>query len=83
MAGQPVFEFRPVASQAGTALSRPPVAHATVISISDSPAWQHRMGAERNSDDLGCVRGMGTAFLMEIGTALLAYGIWHWMHLIR
>lgn len=83
MAGQPVFEFRPVASQAAAALSHPRIAHATVISISDSPAWQHKMGAERNSDGLGCVRGMSTAFLMEIGTALLAYSIWHWMHLIR
>jgi hypothetical protein len=86
MPGQTVSEFRPVALQAATALSRSPVAHATVISICDSPAWLRKMHAqseETNSDGLGCARGLRAAFLMEIGTALLAYGIWHWMHLIR
>lgn len=83
MAGQPVFEFRPVASQAATALSHPRIAHATIISISDSTAWQHKMGAERNSDGLGCLRGVRAALLLEIGTALLAFSIWHWMHLLH
>lgn len=83
MPGQPVFELRPVASQAATVLHNPPILHATVISISDSPAWQHKVGAERNSDGLGCVRGVRAAFLLEIGTALLAYTIWHWLHLLR
>ena len=38
---------------------------------------------ESNSDGLGCVRGVRSAFLMEAGMVVLAYGIWHLWHLAR
>jgi hypothetical protein len=57
-----------------------------VISISDSPAFSRTSEKELvdpNRDGLGCARGVRSAFLLEAGMFVLAYGAWHLWQLVR
>ena len=50
-----------------------------VVSISESPAFSPvpEELADASPDGLGCVRGIRSAFFLELGGALLVYGAWH------
>jgi hypothetical protein len=83
---QPVFEFRPTAARAAAVASTAVYTNASVVSISDSPAFSRRLQEESQSadaDGLGCARGLQAALVLEAGIGLLAYGVWHFIHLIR
>ena len=72
-----VCEFRSPAMQTPAASSTLYVS-GSVISICDSPAFPKVVEYDKfksNTDGLGCAR-LRSAFLLEAGLALLAYGIW-------
>ena len=86
MPNQTVHEFR-------SSVVREPAASATqfftpdnVVSICESPIFSRNNQAglpEPNPDGLGCARGLRTAFILEAGMIVLAYGAWHICHLVR
>jgi hypothetical protein len=81
MASSSIYEFRSAAAGTATALTRS--SFGTVVSICDSPAFVPPVEKSKASDadGLGCARAVRAAFLLEGGTALLLYGIWHLWHL--
>jgi hypothetical protein len=82
---QTVFEFRPSAARSA-AVSPHPIIAANVVSISQSPAFSREPiveSSDTNRDGLNCVRGIRAAFILEGGLGLLAYGIWHLIHVIH
>ena len=84
MPAQTVHEFRPSAARSA-AVSSNPVIQANVISIDNSPAFPRRAdleSSETNRDGLNCARGIRAAFILEGGLGLLAYGIWHLIHVV-
>ena len=86
MPNQTVYEFR--SSQGSEPAASDPSFFASdnVVSICDSPIFSKNNLPdlpESNPDGLGCARGLRTAFLLEGGLILLAYGIWHFCHLAR
>lgn len=84
MPAQSVPDFRPSAARSAAVSN--PVIPANVVSISQSPAFRQSAlveSSESNRDGLNCVRGIRAAFLFEGGLGLLAYGIWHLVHIIR
>ena len=86
MPNQTVYEFRSSAIVEQTIPSAPFFASDNVVSICDSPFFLTNTLHERpeqNLDGLGCVRGLRSAFLFEVGMILLAYGVWHFLHLAR
>jgi hypothetical protein len=57
-----------------------------VMLISDSPAFEQASydeDSESNRDGLGCIRGLRSALLLEVGIGVLTYGFWHLWHLAR
>ncbi len=86
MPNQTVYEFRSSATVEPSVPPAPFFASDNVVSICDSPIFSRNTLTERpepNPDGLGCARGLRSAFLFEIGMILLAYGIWHFLHLAR
>jgi hypothetical protein len=76
-----IYEFRSPAVQTAVA-SRDFFVSGSVVSICDSPEYDRTANDEVvNPDGLGCARGLRSAFILEIGMALAAYGIWHLFHL--
>jgi hypothetical protein len=78
-----VCEFRSPAVR-GAVASTAFFVPGSVVSICDSPAFSATGANEvsdANPDGLGCARGLRTAFLLEVGMFVLAYGIWHLWHL--
>ena len=85
MPAQTVYESRPSASRSA-AVSSHPVITGNVIAISQSPAFTPQAViecSETNRDGLNCARGIRAAFILEGGLGLLAYAIWHLIHVVR
>ena len=87
MPSQTVYEFQPgVAFPDNPPSSSPYFVHGSVVSICESPAFSRPSAdelADSNPDGLGCARGIRSAFMLEAGVAILAYGIWHLWHLVH
>ena len=81
-----VYEFRVPAGRGASISANSFFVPGSVVSICDSPAFsaagEHER-AESNPDGLGCARGLRSAFLLEAGMFMLAYGVWHLWHLAR
>jgi len=83
---QTVYEFRPSAAARSAAVSTQPIITGNVVAISKSAAFSRQPEidpSETNSDGLNCARGIRAAFILEGGLALLAYGVWHLIHIVR
>ena len=83
---QAVYEFRAPAVRTSAVSSASLFVPGTVVSICDSPAFSRTSVDERvesNRDGLGFARGLRSAFLLEVGVVVLAYGIWHLWHLVQ
>jgi len=83
---QAVYEFRAPAVRTSAVSSASLFVPGTVVSICDSPAFSTTSVDERvesNRDGLGFARGLRSAFLLEAGVVVLAYGIWHLWHLVQ
>ena len=81
-----VYEFRVPAVRSVAASADSVFAQRSVVSICDSPAFSAAGESERadsNPDGLDCARGLRSAFLLEAGMFMLAYGVWHLWHLAR
>ncbi len=86
MPSRAVYEFRSSAVRTAAASSTSFFVPSNVVSICDSPAFARTSedeSFESNRDGLGFARGLRSAFLLEAGMVMLAYGIWHLWHLVQ
>lgn len=86
MSSQPVLEFQSGKVRFASSNSNSYFVPGSVVSICESPAFSKPAKdplTDSDPDGLGCMRGVRSAFIFEMGAALLVYGVWQLWHIVR
>jgi len=86
VSSQPVLEFQSGKVRFASSNSNSYFVPGSVVSICDSPAFARPAKdplTDSDPDGLGCMRGVRSAFIFEMGAALLVYVVWQLWHIVR